>query len=369
MNIVRRKHVLWSCNKHPDGGKFVFNITDPKIIELKKTQGISTMNNLIKSFPGVQFNCSRMDEYLMSRGVCCRVQLYANRTKLGYNIFQNLLGERGKHYKTCYTLLTPEKDYKGKHKPCLIKCEVHKKTFNYSMTALNYTTSCPCADCRVDPNHKNTCVDIILKRNGGREGQVIRHASNVKKKYNNCCMLSNQTVDLHHHHVDGQDFYTETALDWNNNGVCLASTLHRDYHNNFLKNFSSIASEYSSGFFTASAPEEGILESNPDNPDFDNCGAEVSRYTFFEYLKFLIFDIKKNNSVYVNRLNNELKARLSKLKLNGVSEITLQSLNQAITEYCKEYKGSNWALATREDIVNANNKKLWQKVDNLWKVN
>ena len=156
--------------------------------------------------------------------------------KEGFIIFETLLKNRGDHYKTKYTLLIKQSDYNGKHIKYPIKCEIHNKEFSYSMQDLNYITSCPCPDCRLDPNHKNVMVDIIKKRNGGRAGQVIRHAQKVKTKYNNQCALSKSTFELHHHHLDGSDFYEATAFDWNNNGICLCGPIHRDYHNNFLKN-------------------------------------------------------------------------------------------------------------------------------------
>ena len=78
---------------------------------------------------------------------------------------------------------------------------------------------------------------------------MIRHANRVKQKYNNQCALSNSTFELQHHHLDGADFYEEVALDWKNNGICLCGPIHRDFHNNFLRNNSILAKEYSNYSF------------------------------------------------------------------------------------------------------------------------
>jgi hypothetical protein len=112
-----------------------------------------------------------------------------------------------------------------------------------------------------------------------------------------------------------------------------------------------------------------------DDPDLDLNGAEVSRYTFFEYLRFLVYDIKSNNSQYVNTLNRKMKQKYSvlvdKLEASGPSYgelegITLQKLETALEQFSLEYKGKNWALWYREDIPYANNTLLWQKVDQTW---
>ncbi len=310
-----------------------------------------------------------MDEYIKTykeadRSVCCRYQLNRNRKDSGYEIFQNLLKERGKHYKAKYTLLIPPEQYNGKLKKYPIKCEAHNQTVFYSMKDLNFITSCPCPSCRVDPNHKNECVDLIKRRNAGRPGQVIRHASKVKEKYNSKCALSNSTFDLQHHHLDGQDFYTQTQLLWQHNGICLNGTIHRDFHYNFLLNHSVIAKEYTQDTFD-STNENFDVSSTPNpsggsNPDFNLAGAEVSRYTFLEYLRFLIYDIKKNNSLYVNALNQQMAFN------SQGGKITLNKLEIAMQEFCDEYKGENWALVKREDIPYANNLSLWEKVDSSW---
>ena len=166
-----------------------------------------------------------------------------------------------------------------------------------------------------DPNHKNVCVNIVKKRNAGRDGQVIRHAKNVKEKYNNTCALSGSTFLLQHHHLEGQDFYEEIALNWDANGICLCAPVHRDYHNNFLKNYSTIKIEYINYSFENNSDVNEDNESNTKkelkaetNPDYFKEGPEVSRYTFLEYLRFLIFDIKYDNSVYVNCLNDKIKS-------------------------------------------------------------
>ena len=177
-----------------------------------------------------------------------------------------------------------------------------------------------------------------------------------------------------HHHLDGRDFYGTIALNWNVNGICLCGPIHRDYHNTFLKQYSIIAKEYSD--YTYSVDKDEWIEANSsvgesdysNNPDYYPEGAEVSRYTFLEYLKFLIKDIKDNNSVYVNALNQKIKDVHSKLKLEDASLglITLNQLETAIEKYCSEYKGENWALANQTDIPFANDLELWAKVDSCW---
>ncbi len=116
--------------------------------------------------------------------------------------------------------------------------------------------------------------------------------------------MSNVDIDLQHHHVDGQDFYTETKLDWEHNGVCLCGIIHRDYHYNFLPKHSKIAECFSDYAFDLSSTDLPTTDDN--DPDLAIGGPEVSRYTFLEYLKFLICDIKKNNSQYVDSLNKKM---------------------------------------------------------------
>ena len=141
---------------------------------------------------------------------------------------------------------------------------------------------------------------------------MIRHASRVKEKYNYACALSNSTFDLQHHHLDGLlfDFYTETQLLWEFNGICLCSTIHRDYHFNFLLNHSIIAKEYSKDIFD---PSVSMETTNLNNPDLSFAGAEVSRETFLEYLRFLKYDIKVRNSFYLNVLNEKMARALSSI--------------------------------------------------------
>lgn len=374
----RRSIVIWSCQNHPESGTSVFTSDDKKLEDLrvKGKLSASEIEELLALYPGEPFYASRMEEYLKTysnpRTACCREKLHGDRTVGGYQLLKKLLDERGKHYKTIYTLLIGSNEYKGKHVKCPIKCETHNLIFYYSMQALNYTTSCPCPKCRVEPKHKNACVDIVKKRNAGRPGQVIRHASRVKAKYNNTCALTNSKVLLQHHHVDGQDFYTETQLDWQNNGICLNATVHRDYHHNFLLNHSIISKEYEKDALDPTdLLSEGLSEMDSSNPDLDLGGAEVSRYTFLEYLRFLIFDIKKNKSSYVNALNKRIVADYSSaneeyLHLDNVGKVTLESLENAIEKFSAEYKGENWALACQNDIPYANDRDLWAKVDRTW---
>ena len=42
------------------------------------------------------------------------------------------------------------------------------------------------------------------------------------------------------------------------------------------------------------------------------------------------------------------------------------SSKTAIEKYCREYKGENWVLSNRTDILFANNPTLWAKVDASW---
>jgi hypothetical protein len=213
-------------------------------------------------------------------------------------------------------------------------------------------------------------VDLVKKRNAGRPGQVVRHAEKVKTKYNNQCALSKTPFDLHHHHLDGVDFYEATVLDWNHNGICLCGTIHRDYHHHFLKNHSIIAKEY---YKTSFSFNPLVLrsedEDNEVNPFLD--GAEVSRYTFLEYLQFLIKDIRTQGS-YVTQLNQQIEQTeqnkvsiesLSKSKEKTLGKIDLDTLEQVKQAYIKEYKSSNWALANDKTIPFANDIDLWTKVE------
>ena len=379
---ARRSLVMWFCNKHPLDGTHTCRLGDPKLLELINKNIISQqdLDELINAFPEQKFYISRMDIYLKpdknkpERTFCCYAGMIAERKTEGFHIFKQLLTDRGNHYNTQYTLLINAEDYRGKLIKCPFKCEAHGTILNYSMQELNTITSCPCPDCRKDPKHKNVCVEIVKRRNGGREGQVIRHAKRVKAKYKNTCALSNSTFQLQHHHLDGQDFYYTIALNWNANGICLCGPIHRDYHNTFLKEHSIIAKEYSN--YTYSVDKDEWIEANSsvkeseylNNPDYYPGGAEISRYTFLEYLKFLIKDIKDNNSVYVNALNQKIKNVHSKLKLEDASLglITLNKLETAIEQYCSEYKGENWALANDTDIPFSNDLELWAKVDNCW---
>lgn len=337
---------------------------------------ITEIDELLDLYPGEQFYASRMDEYTKRykktvRTVCCREKLYGDRKKVGYSIYKNLLEERGKHYNTIYTLLISEDDYNGKMVKYPIRCESHQIIFNYSMKDLTTITSCPCKECRRDPNHTNTAVEIVKRRNSGRLGQILRHARRVKAKYNKKCAVTNSTFELQHHHLNGQDFYSTIQLEWEHNGICLCGVIHRDYHYNFLPNYSIIAEEFSKYMFDFS--ENSLTNTNQNildsEPDFDINGAEVSRYTFLEYLRFLLFDIKSNNSTYVNVLNQTLKTKYETVELNSnncIGEINCNHLEKAIENFCKEYKGDNWAFANRNDILFANNLELWEKVDNSW---
>jgi hypothetical protein len=389
-NPTRRSYVLWFCSKHPFDGTNICQENDPKLIELREEYKNSTakglsqedIDALIRLYPGQPFYSSRMDLYLNpssnneGRSYCCYAGMIVKRKTSGFDIFKKLLVDRGKHYNTTYELLFNADSYKGKHIKHPFRCVAHNIVLNYSMQALNYITSCPCPECRKDPKHQNVCVDIVKKRNSGRPGQVIRHAMKVKEKYNYTCALSNSTFELQHHHLDGQDFYEETALNWNANGICLCGPIHRDYHNDFLKEHSIIVKEYLKYRFNVDNDECSEYDSTKGldysaNPDLYPNGAEVSRYTFLEYLKFLIFDIKYNNSLYVNNLNQKIKSVHSSLKSSDASfgnlgQITLNQLETAIDNYCREYKGENWLLSNQTDIPFANDSQLWTKVDNSW---
>lgn len=313
-----------------------------------------------------------MDLYLKSppRKICCREKLHGDRSLTGFNIFLNLLKERGEHYNTTYTLLIKPSEYHGKHIKYPIRCEAHQRIFSYSMQNLNSIVSCPCLECRKDPKHKNVSVDIVKRRNNGRLGQVLRHSNKIKEKYKNTCALSNSTFELHAHHLDGQDFYTETQNSWEHNGICLCGPIHRDYHNNFLINFSIIKKEYQA-YILDPAEQSFKVPLENQNPDFSLEGAEVSRYTFLEYLRFLKFDLKKNQSKYVNALNERMTLRYRELVPDNstgerLGQITLEQIEKATQQFCNEYKGNNWALADRQDIPFANDPKLWEKVDASW---
>jgi hypothetical protein len=106
-----------------------------------------------------------------------------------------------------------------------------------------------------------------------------------------------------------------------------------------------------------------------EDPDDSWEGVEVSRYTFLEYLRFLLFDICSNNSIYVNSLNNKIQEDFlhSKQRKTGQIElITYEKLETAMHNYCQEFKGANWALANDKEIPFANDKDLWAKVDATW---
>ena len=97
----------------------------------------------------------------------------------------------------------------------------------------------------------------------------------------------------------------------------------------------------------------------------------MSRYTFLEYLRFLIFDIKSNNSQYVNTLNQKMASEHRKINPSSPSfgelgKITLETLEKAIKKYRVEFVGNNWALSSRKDIFFANNIELWNEVENTW---
>nr|BCA78161.1 putative site-specific DNA endonuclease [Astrephomene gubernaculifera]BCA78194.1 putative site-specific DNA endonuclease [Astrephomene gubernaculifera] len=246
----RRSFILWYCKNHPDDGEHTFVKDNAKLKEFcekysvdnKKGLSQEEIDILIAQYPGQPFYASRMDHYLNpankkgeTRTYCCVAGMIKIRKQRGIDVFKKLLADRGKHYNTTYTPLFADSEYKGKLKKHPFKCEAHNQTLYYSLQDLNYNTSCPCPQCRQDPKHKNVCVDIVKKRNAGRPAQVTRHAMRVKEKYNNACALSSSTFNLQHHHLDGRDFYEDTADSWDVNGICLCGTIHRDYHNNFLK--------------------------------------------------------------------------------------------------------------------------------------
>lgn len=378
----RRSKVLWFCNNHPSDGTRVFQENDSGLNQLLQENlknnalGLSKeqIEKLILLYPGQQFYMTRVDEYLSpTRKKCCYYGMLEERKEFGFETFKQLLNERSVHYKTKYKLLFSVETYKGKLEKHRFICVSHNKEVNYSMQDLNYCKSCPCPECRRDPKHKNTSVEIVKRRNEGRFGRVVRHAQRVKDKYNNACALSGSTFDLQHHHLDGQDFYQVTALEWNSNGICLCGTIHRDFHYNFLKNYSIIALTYTDYSFNEMGDliENVSSEKYKNNPDYILTGAEVSRYTFLEYLKFLIFDINSNDSRYVNVLNQKIEKDYYLFQERTQSSsllkyITLETLKIAIQKYCLEYKGQNWALSSRPDISFANNTDLWKKVDYNW---
>lgn len=388
----RRSYVLWSCSQHPDGGRHSFQFDDPKLNSFVRDGIISEeeLNEFVLNYSGEQFYATRMDQYLKNRKICCRQHQNKLRTKNGFELFQKLLQDRGTHYKTVFTIEIPVEQYKGKHVKIPIKCESHGIISLYSMKDLNTIVSCPCPQCRVDPSHKNKAVEIIQKRNAGRPGQILRHAIRVKEKYSNTCLISHSKFECQHHHVDGQDFYMQTSLSWEHNGVCLCGPVHRDFHWNFLKKHSKIASKFFKKFSKISqeyeetqtplgpsplpqAEREEPFVVSTNNPDIDVAGAEVSRYTFLEYIRFLMYDIRKNNSRYVQLLNTKISKRHDEIDSSSASygemgEITLEKLEIAMKQFCEEYKGDNWALAFRKDIPYANDQVLWNDVDQTWPI-
>jgi len=136
---------------------------------------------------------------------------------------------------------------------------------------------------------------------------------------------------------------------------------------NISKQYSSIELDLLDSF------KEGLFlfDENNNNPNLNLQNANVSRYTFLEYLRFLIFNIQKEDSSYVNALNAQILVDYSSTVPKSadadiVGQITLELLKKATEEFSAEYKGNNWALAGRNDIFNANNSDLWAKVDNSW---
>lgn len=140
-----------------------------------------------------------------------------------------------------------------------------------------------------------------------------------------------------------------------------------------MLNYSLIAKQYKLDNLNRNSKKVFQKNSRTDfmNPDFVITGAEVSRYTFLEYLKFLKFDIKMKNSSYISYLNKKCLLEQASIPLLdprfGVCEkITLKKLEMAIQKFCLEYKGHNWDLSERMDIPYANDSNLWNKVDLLW---
>ncbi len=187
-SVSRRSFVLWQCSQHPDGGTNVFAERDSTLEKLINNPKVrftrKDAKELIERYPGEPFYCTRMDyyvpQYKKERTTCCREKLHGDRKIEGYHLFCELLKARGKHYKTEYTLLIDSTQYNGKAVKYPIRCEAHKTEFRYSMKDLTTITSCPCPTCRRDPKHKNKSVEIVKRRNGGRPGQIIRHARGPK---------------------------------------------------------------------------------------------------------------------------------------------------------------------------------------------
>lgn len=272
-------------------------------------------------------------------------------------------------------MLTTKEEYKNRNTRCRIRCTAHNEIFEYSLISLQGYTSCACPRCRTDPKHQNRAVDNVRRING-RPGQKIDTVYVYFKNTTTSVLCQLQLLNFITITLDGQDFYAETALSWNENGICLCGTVHRDYHNNFLKNHSLIAKEYSSfSFFEIQHSTENVF--SMFDPDENLDGIEVSRYTFCEYLRFLCFDIQKNNSVYVKSLNEKIEKQhfsfvksSTKKGLNSKGEwspITLEKLVSAYNTYCEEYKGENWAFATT-NLPFANDVKLWEKVEKTWNI-
>lgn len=176
--LNRRGFVLWNCNVHIDNDNRshkIFKPTQESLMKLVQNNELTQqeLNELISKHENKYFYCTRMDQYLkQDRKSCCEAGDLTSKQSKGFELFSQLLSDRGKHYKTTYNLLLLPQDYQGKYKKYPIRCESHGVTMNYSMQELNYNTSCPCDGCRKDPKHKNVAVPIILLRNSGREGQV-----------------------------------------------------------------------------------------------------------------------------------------------------------------------------------------------------
>lgn len=320
--------------------------------------------NIVELHQGKYFYLSRiysyLDVYKSPRTTCCRAHLHSERSAAGFHLFQTLLKDRGTHYNTVYTLLCSKEEYKGKREKHGIRCETHQKTFFYSMKDLNTITSCPCPECRSSPYHRNIAVPIVKKRNAGREGQVLRHGKAVKNKFNSECFLSGALFNLHYHHLDSQQYYKETSKNWDAVGICLNATIHRDYHNNFLPNVSTIKKEYQSG-------QEKFSMTHPLE------GAKVSRYTFLEYLKFLLFDIQYENSTYMAALAKKMQTDFSKHKTSKsfnldtkCFDLSEEKLLSALEKYRKSFVGENWIFASNANLPFANDLKFWEKVENTW---
>jgi hypothetical protein len=82
--------------------------------------------------------------------------MVSSRKSEGFKLFKQLLADRGTHYKTEYKLLIDQSAYERKYVKYPFKCTAHGKILKYSMFDLNFMTSCPCPDCRIDPLHKNS---------------------------------------------------------------------------------------------------------------------------------------------------------------------------------------------------------------------